>query len=120
MKIQHLANTLHISELEELIAANSDSFHEQTRAALPPGIQAIEVDLSQMSALDSHGLGALLDLQKSAGGPNRNGPVTLRLLNPTPPVQQIFDLTRMNQVFDIVHAAPKSEVRRPGPTRLAP
>jgi anti-sigma B factor antagonist len=119
MKIQHQANTLHISELEELIAANSNAFREETRAALPAGLKAIDVDLSQTSALDSHGLGALLNLQKTAGGPNRNEPVAMRLLDPTPPVQQIFDLTRMSQIFEIVQTKAANESRRPGPTRLA-
>jgi anti-sigma B factor antagonist len=48
--------------------------------------------------LDSCGLGALISLHKTAC--TRNGAV--RLLNPTPPVQQILELTRLHRVFEIV------------------
>ena len=44
------------------------------------------------------GLGALISLHKTTC--TRNGLV--RLLNPTPPVQQLLDLTRMHRIFEIV------------------
>src|SRR5665213_4127800 len=99
MKIKHQENTLHISELRELGAASSGSFRDEVRAALPADLKTIEIDLSQMVFLDSCGLGALVTLYKTACA--RNGEVTMRLVNPTPPVQQIFELTRMHLIFEI-------------------
>ncbi len=102
MKIHQQENTLHISELKELVAANSVAFRDEVRAVLPNGLQIIEIDLSQTVFLDSCGLGALVTLYKTACSRSGNGPVTLRLVNPTPSVQQIFELTRMHRLFEIV------------------
>jgi len=48
--------------------------------------------------VDSCGLGALVALHKTAAA--RGG--VLRLINPTPPVQQILELTRMHRIFEII------------------
>jgi len=102
MKIQQQKNTLYLSELKELNAANSGSFRDEVRAVLPEGLQTIEIDLSQTVFLDSCGLGALVALYKTACSRSTSGPVTVRLLNPVPHVQQIFELTRMHRLFEIV------------------
>ncbi len=102
MKIKYLENTLHISELSELGAASSCSFRDEVHASLPTDLKMIEIDLSQTVFLDSCGLGALVMLYKTATA--RNGGIKMRLLNPTPPVQQIFELTRMHRIFEIVKA----------------
>src|SRR5437773_10823024 len=98
MKMQIQGDTLQISELNELGAANSNKFRDQARAALNDGQKNIEVDLSQTTFLDSCGLGALIALHKTAC--SRQG--TVRLLHPMPAVQQILELTRMHQIFEIV------------------
>ena len=98
MKTRIEGETLCISELLELGAANSALFRDETRAALTDEQRNIEVDLSRTAFLDSCGLGALISLHKTAC--SRNGLV--RLLNPTPPVQQLLDLTRMHRIFEIV------------------
>ena len=103
MKIEQLGDTLNVSELPELGAANSSLFREQLRAAMPEGLKTIEIDLSKTRFVESCGLGALIALHKTAS--SRNGPVRVRLLNPTPPVQQIFELTRMHRLFEIVKPA---------------
>jgi anti-sigma B factor antagonist len=98
MKAQTNGETLSITGIKELAAANSNSFRDQVRAALSDGQKIIEIDLSQTMFIDSCGLGALISLHKTAC--SRNGLV--RLLNPTPPVQQILELTRMHRIFEIV------------------
>lgn len=98
MKIQTQGETLRISEVEQLGAANSNSFRDEARAALTEQQKNIEIDLSQTQFLDSCGLGSLIALHKTAC--SRQGMV--RLKNPTPPVLQILELTRMNRIFDIV------------------
>src|SRR5260221_633471 len=98
MKMQILGETLRISDFKELGAANSNEFRDQARAALTPATKHIEIDLSQTMFLDSCGLGTLISLHKTIC--NRSG--MLRLLNPTPGVQQILELTRMHRIFEIV------------------
>ena len=98
MKIQIQGDTLHISDVRELGAANSNAFRDQARSAMTGTQKNIEIDLSQTSFVDSCGLGALIALHKTAC--SRRG--LLRLLNPTPPVQQILELTRMHRIFEIV------------------
>jgi anti-sigma B factor antagonist len=98
MKIQSDGDTLRTSGITELSAANANSFRDEARRAFGQSQKNIEVDLSQAGAVDSCGLGALVALHKTAAA--RGG--VLRLLNPTPPVQQILELTRMHRIFEIV------------------
>ena len=98
MKIHVQGDTLHITDVRELGAANSNTFRDQARSAMSDTQKNIEIDLSQTSFVDSCGLGTLIALHKTAC--SRRGMV--RLLNPTPPVQQILELTRMHRIFEIV------------------
>ena len=98
MRATEVEATLQISGIKELGAANSQTFRDQVRSALTTTQKNIEIDLSQTMFVDSCGLGALISLHKTTC--NRNGQV--RLMNPTPPVDQILQLTRMNRIFEIV------------------
>jgi anti-sigma B factor antagonist len=98
MNVMVDGETLRVSGVKELGAANANSVRDQIRTALTNGERNIEIDLSETSFLDSCGLGALIALHKTACA--RNG--TLRLLNPPPAVQQILELTRMHRIFEIV------------------
>src|SRR5436190_18149851 len=100
MKIHESADTLTVSNIKELAAGNAESFREEVSAALPTGLKAIEIDLSETDFVDSCGLGALISLYKSAN--NGHEPVAFRLLNPIPAVQQLFELTRLHRIFEIV------------------
>jgi len=98
MKLEVRGDTLSISGVRELNAANADDFRDQIRAALSGSQRNIEIDLSQAVLLDSCGLNALISLHKTAC--SRKG--LLRLVNPSSAVQQIFELTRMHRIFEIV------------------
>ena len=98
MKFEIRGETLSVLGIRELGADNSQAFREEVRAALPDKLRNIEIDLSQTNFLDSCGLGALISLRKTAS--SRNGKV--RLLNPSPRVQLLFDVTRMHKIFEIV------------------
>jgi anti-sigma B factor antagonist len=98
MKLEVKDDTVLVSEVKELGAANSNGFRDWVRSSLKNGQKNIEVDLSQTTYVDSCGLGALIALHKTACG--RQG--TVRLLHPQPPVQQILELTRMHRIFEIV------------------
>ena len=54
---------------------------------------------TQTRFVDSSGLGALFALYQAANN-NRDG-VTLRLVNPRPSIQQLFELTQLHQLFEI-------------------
>jgi anti-sigma B factor antagonist len=98
MKIQSEGETLTVSGLTELAASNSGLFRDQVRAAITEDHHELEIDLSETTFVDSCGLGALIALHKTLC--SRNG--ILRLLNPTAPVQQVLELTRMHRIFEIV------------------
>jgi anti-sigma B factor antagonist len=102
MKVQQSHRTLRIHGLRELSAANANSFRDEAAAALDPELEIVEVDFSETGLVDSCGLGALVSLHKAANHINNNGGVTMRLLNPPPPVLQVFELTRMHHLFEIV------------------
>ena len=98
MKIQSNGDTLRASAIMELSAANANAIRDEARHAFGESQRNIEIDLSQTTSVDSCGLGALVALHKTAAA--RGG--VLRLLNPTPPVQQILELTRMHRIFEVV------------------
>ena len=102
MKIQNEGEVLSVTEIQELSAANSTVFRDEVQAAMPPSLNALEIDLSQTRFVDSCGLGALFALYKVACGRNGNAGIAMRVLNPTPPVQQLFELTQMHHLFEIV------------------
>lgn len=99
MKIKNEGQTLSISEIPELTAVNSGHFREEVNAVLPDSPALIEIDLSKTRFMDSSGLGALFALYRAAGEASGT---TLRLLNPTPEIQQLLELTQMQQLFEIV------------------
>ena len=98
MKMEVSNDTVRITGITELGAANSGAFRDWVRSSIRSGQRYIEVDLSQTTFIDSCGLGALIALHKTAC--SREG--TLRLLNPQPSVQQVLQLTRMHRLFEIV------------------
>ena len=97
MKVGKLGEVLTFGAFNELTAANADMFRKEVHAAVN-GHKVIEVDLSQTTFMDYGGLGALIALRNLAR--DRNGKV--RLLNPTPPVHQMLELTRMHRIFEII------------------
>jgi anti-sigma B factor antagonist len=113
MNIQQQNGTLTILGLRELSAANAHSFRDEASAALKPHLHAVEIDFSEAGLVDSCGLGALVSLYKAANHINNNGGVTMRLLNPPPPVQQMFELTRMHHLFEIVRRNEEPEPQVP-------
>jgi anti-sigma B factor antagonist len=115
MNIQQQDGVLSITGLRELGAANAHSFRDEACAALPQRLKAIEIDLSHTSFVDSYGLGALVSLYKFANGHNNDEGVVVRLLNPPAPVQQVFELTRMHHLFEIVKRVVESPEPTPSP-----
>jgi anti-anti-sigma factor len=73
-------------------------FQENALVVFNSELTDIEVDLSETLLLDCAGQGVLLALDRVCR--DRDGAVRLR--NPSPPADQILDLTRMERVMEIV------------------
>jgi anti-sigma B factor antagonist len=101
MKIQRQNETVRITRLRELCATNAQDFREKVEAALTPEVTTVEIDLSLIPFIDSSGLAALVAVHKAANGGQVAGPVNICLLDPTPAVRQVVELTRMDCVFQI-------------------
>jgi anti-sigma B factor antagonist len=100
MNVATLGTTLTVGGLRELNATNASAFRDSVRNALSPEIRQVDLDFSETQFLDSSGLGALISIHKSLTG--RDGQV--RVVNPTAPVLQILELTRMHRIFEIVRS----------------
>lgn len=101
MKMESQGDTLRISSVMRLGEANAKPFREWVLGQLQDDCKNIAVDLSQTTFIDSSGLGALIALHKAAAG--RQG--TFCLVNPQPSVQQILELTRLDQFFNVIKQA---------------
>ena len=100
MKILQHEETVTVSEIKELGATVAHSLPKKVRSAMPDSLKVLEFDLSDTEFIDSRGLGALISAYRTAC--SHNGLVTVRLINPTPPIQQILELTRLHRIFEIV------------------
>lgn len=81
---------------DRIDAAVALQFKDALRTVSENAPARVVLDLSQVGFLDSSGLGALVTAMKALG-PDRR----LDLLAPTPPVQKVLRLTRMDSVFAI-------------------
>jgi anti-anti-sigma factor len=61
----------------------------------------IILDLSNVTTLDAHGLGVLLQLRHQAVAKGNH----FELINVSKPLYRIFEITRLNTVFEIKHGA---------------
>jgi len=95
---------LTVGGVEELTAANQDLFRKRICTALN-GHTTIEIDLSQTTFMDCAGLGALIAVRNLAR--DRNGVV--RLVNPTPTVQLLFDAVRATDIFEMANDRPTGD-----------
>ena len=100
MKIEINDHTLRVTELPELGERQAATFQAEVSAALPEQPGLIEIDLGQTRNVDCSGLGALVAILDHAR--RRNQEATLRVMDPTPPVRQLLELTRLHRVFSVV------------------
>jgi anti-anti-sigma factor len=89
---------LKIAGFPEMTAANCATFGKTARTAWNEHTD-VEIDLSETTFIDCAGLGALIAVRNLTR--RHNG--VARLMNPTPSVQQLLDLTRTGQLFEIVN-----------------
>ncbi|MEM1233031.1 MAG: STAS domain-containing protein [Pseudomonadota bacterium] len=77
-------------------AAVAIQFKDAMRAETEGGPERVVLDLSEVSFIDSSGLGAVVAAKKLL-----NGSHVLELAGLTPVVDKVFKLTRMDSVFAI-------------------
>jgi anti-sigma B factor antagonist len=81
--------------------------------------RAIVLDLARVSALDASGLGLMLAPRELA---ERKG-IRLRLANASSFVRRIFEVTRLDSVFEVSSAIdplPATAIHHPQPARVIP
>ena len=87
--------------MRELNFENAHVFRAAVEAELSSDLQAIELDLSQMEAVDGTGLGALASLYEMANERGDQNGVVIRLKSLPPPVLQMIELARLHHFFEI-------------------
>jgi anti-sigma B factor antagonist len=107
MRIEITDDIMRVTELPELCERQAAAFQAELSAALPACPEIIEVDLGQTARVDCSGLGALVVALDQAQ--QRNREATLRVVDPSPPVRQLIELTRLHRVFSIVERAVPAE-----------
>ena len=81
-----------------LVAGDTAALHDVV--LMGPHVAVLVLDLGEVSIIDAAGLGALLALQMRA----HDAAKELKLLNLTPAVEELLQLTHLNSVFMICTA----------------
>ena len=84
-------------KVDRLDASAAREFKRECRKIWISKINDVSVDLSQVTFLDSSGIGALLSLYKLL--PTSNPSFKLRRVQPT--VQAMIELLRLHRIFDV-------------------
>jgi len=99
VKIIQNGETVDVTEIQQLGAANAGVFESAVFAALSAGPHRIDIDLSETGFVDCGGVGALVAVRNCAR--RRNAHATVRLINPGLPARRLLKLTRMDSTFSI-------------------
>lgn len=83
--------TVHEARLDALVAAD---LHGRLMALADGGCTRLALDLSRVEFMDSSGLGVLVALLRRLGRPQ-----TLALWGPTPAVERMLRLARMDRIL---------------------
>ena len=87
---------LHVAE-DRIDAAVAVAFKDRMRALTDGAPTNVILDLSEVSFIDSSGLGSIVATMKQIGQDRK-----MQLTGLTPNVARVFRLTRMDKVFDIL------------------
>jgi anti-anti-sigma factor len=107
MNISQYNGTLSVTGLRELNAANAQAFRSALARDLSHELHAIEIDLSHTQSVDGIGLGALVAIYETGREHRKPAGFAVRLANPAPTVQQMIELARLHQIFEIIPAGPR-------------
>ena len=100
MKLNHRRiDSIDLVEMSgRLVMADAPEARQRLESIIEQGSGKLIIDLSDVGFMDSSGLSVLISTFKQTR--TKDGDVVL--LNPSPAVRTLFELTRMQQVFDIV------------------
>lgn len=88
--------TVQATLVGELDLGDADEIRDSLVAtAQQPGCRRLDVDLAEVTFMDSYALGALVSARNSAAAAG----VTLTLVNPSPPVRKALEVTGLSDVF---------------------
>lgn len=89
-------NAVEILSLEGQIV-NGDTQTLRTAVQLAADASDIVLDLANVKTVDAHGLGVLLQLREQSLAHG----VHFKLMNVNEPLSRVFEITRLNTVFEI-------------------
>ncbi len=81
---------------KQLTVKVADEFREKLLQIIDEGNTAIVLDLSEVDLIDSSGLGAIVSCLRAMGPEGE-----IAICGATESVRQMFQLTRMDSVFDL-------------------
>jgi anti-sigma B factor antagonist len=81
----------------QIINGDTEVLRNVVQLADQHATREIILDLSNVSIVDAHGLGVLLQLREQTIARG----IHLELRNPSQPLFRVFEITRLNTVFDI-------------------
>ena len=98
--------TVHATIAGELDLAEADAIRDSLVAkAREMSGQYLHVDVAEVSLLDSYAVGALVSARNTAASEG----VTLTLVNPSPPVRKVIEVTGLADVFGLNPAGSAGE-----------
>ena len=93
---RNLGNVAVVSLQGRIVNGETASLREVVDSQMNAG--AVVLDLARVSTIDASGLGLMLALRKQA---EANG-VGLKLMNVSKFVKQVFEITRLDTVFEVI------------------
>ena len=88
----------------EIDVASAPEFHASLSDLIGKGSEVVMVDLSEVSFIDSSGLGALVGAEKEMRGAGHE----LRLVVTQPQITRLLELTGLDEVFTVVSSTDAS------------
>ena len=85
----------------EIDVASAPEFHDALSGLIDQGPAILVVDLSEVSFIDSTGLGVLVSAEKQTRADGHE----LRLVVTHPQITRLLELTGLNEVFTVVSSA---------------
>jgi anti-anti-sigma factor len=80
---------------------NGETTSLRNAASSQADVSALVLDLARVSRIDASGLGVLLKIREQL----QSKGIELRLMNVTKLVQQVFEITRLNSIFEMTSDA---------------
>jgi anti-sigma B factor antagonist len=98
MLAESKGEVLAVTGATRLTADHIAWFREVVRVHLKPEHRFVEIDLTNVKTIDSDGIGELMAIYKRVR--EREGNV--RLLHPTPFVQRLFEILKLDGILELI------------------